>query len=336
MSLVFMSLVLIPVSAVAQNTGIAGVVKDASGAVLPGVTVEASSQALIEKVRSVATDAQGLYQIVDLRPGRYDVTFSLTGFQTIKREGIDLTGSFTATVNAELSVGAVAETITVSGQAPMVDIHNVVDQKVLSGELRQDLPAARNVHNMAQLLAGTAMSSGTGRPSSQDVGGLSGDRGVVILHGSRTQDYDIQIDGSGLTYIQGVSQAQAFNPAEGQEYVYEMGALSAEHNSGGFHAKRDPEGRRQPFHGVLSRDLHQREFAEQQPRCQSHQPGAQLDERAPRDLRLQRSGRRAAETRQTLVLFLLPALGRAGNGGRRLPADRPAVVRVQPAARCCW
>jgi hypothetical protein len=239
-------------------------------------------------------------------------------------------------VNAELSVGAVAETITVSGQAPMVDIHNVVDQKVLSDELRQDLPAARNVHNMAQLLAGTAMSSGTGRPSSQDVGGLSGDRGVVILHGSRTQDYDIQIDGSGLTYIQGVSQAQAFNPAEGQEYVYEMGALSAEHNSGGFHAKRDPEGRRQPFHGVLSRDLHQREFAEQQPRCQSHQPGAQLDERAPRDLRLQRSGRRAAETRQTLVLFLLPALGRAGNGGRRLPADRPAVVRVQPAARCCW
>jgi hypothetical protein len=241
MSLVFMSLVLVPVSAVAQNTGIAGVVKDASGAVLPGVTVEASSQALIEKVRSVATDAQGLYQIVDLRPGRYDVTFSLTGFQTIKREGIDLTGSFTATVNAELSVGAVAETITVSGQAPMVDIHNVVDQKVLSDELRQDLPTARNVHNMAQLLPGTAMSSGTGRPSSQDVGGLSGDRGVVILHGSRTQDYDIQIDGSGLTYIQGVSQAQAFNPAEGQEYVYEMGALSAEHNSGGFHANVIPK-----------------------------------------------------------------------------------------------
>jgi len=137
--------------------------------------------------------------------------------------------------------GAVEETITVSGQTPTVDIRNVVTQKVLSDELRQDLPAARNVHNMAQLLPGTAMSSGTGRPSSQDVGGLSGDRGIVLLHGSRSQDYDIQLDGSGLTYLQGVSQGQAFNPAEGQEYVYEMAALSAEQSSGGFHANVIPK-----------------------------------------------------------------------------------------------
>src|SRR5262245_63561767 len=88
-------------AATAQVTGIAGTVRDASGAVIPGVTVEASSPALIEKVRSVATDAQGLYQIVDLRPGLYTVTFSLPGFTTVKREGIELTGSFTATVNAE-------------------------------------------------------------------------------------------------------------------------------------------------------------------------------------------------------------------------------------------
>ena len=89
-------LALLPASALAQNTGIAGQVKDTSGAVMPGVTVEAASPVLIEKVRTVVTDAQGLYQIVDLRPGRYEVTFSLAGFQTTKREGIELTASFTA------------------------------------------------------------------------------------------------------------------------------------------------------------------------------------------------------------------------------------------------
>ena len=92
----------IPTIASAQNTGIAGVVRDTSGAVIPGVTVEAASPALIEKVRSVVTDERGLYSIVDLRPGLYTVTFTLPGFSTVKREGIELTGSFTATVNAEL------------------------------------------------------------------------------------------------------------------------------------------------------------------------------------------------------------------------------------------
>src|SRR6187549_807455 len=100
----FSSLVFLPSVALAQNTGIAGVVKDASGAVMPGVTVEAASPVLIEKVRTVVTDAQGLYSIVDLRPGVYTVTFSLSGFSSVRREGIELTGSFTATVNADLKV----------------------------------------------------------------------------------------------------------------------------------------------------------------------------------------------------------------------------------------
>jgi hypothetical protein len=98
---------LLPATAFAQNSGIAGVVRDPTGAVMPGVTVEAESPVLIEKVRTVVTDNQGLYSIVDLRPGIYAVTFSLTGFSTVRREGIELTGSFTATVNAELRVGAV-------------------------------------------------------------------------------------------------------------------------------------------------------------------------------------------------------------------------------------
>src|SRR5438132_2410285 len=110
----------LPSSALAQ-AAIAGTVKDTSGAVLPGVTVEAASPALIEKVRTVVTDETGQYRVIDLRPGVYAVTFSLTGFTTVKREGIELTGTFTASVNADMRVGTVAETITVTGETPIVD-----------------------------------------------------------------------------------------------------------------------------------------------------------------------------------------------------------------------
>src|SRR5437762_13148992 len=118
-----------PAAASAQTaaTGtIAGLVRDSSGAVLPGVSVEAASPALIEKVRVVITDDQGLYRIVDLRPGVYNVTFTLPGFSAFKREGIELQTAFTATVNAELRVGALQETVTVSGAAPVVDTQNVM------------------------------------------------------------------------------------------------------------------------------------------------------------------------------------------------------------------
>src|SRR5262245_11304394 len=105
----------IPSLAHAQ-AAIAGVVKDSSGAVLPGVTVEAASPALIEKVRTVVTDGTGQFKIVDLRAGVYSITFTLTGFNTIKRDGIELSGNFAATVNADMKVGAIEETITVTGE----------------------------------------------------------------------------------------------------------------------------------------------------------------------------------------------------------------------------
>src|SRR5512145_134869 len=108
--LVFASIVLVPAVASAQAT-IAGLVRDSSGAVLPGVTVEAASDVLIEKVRTAVTDSTGRYQIVDLRAGTYAVTFTLPGFSTVKREGIELTGLMTVTVSADLRVGAVQETI---------------------------------------------------------------------------------------------------------------------------------------------------------------------------------------------------------------------------------
>src|SRR5678810_701896 len=115
--------VLLPAAAFAQSS-ITGVVRDASGGVLPGVSVEASSPALIEGSKTAVTDANGIYRVVDLRPGPYVVTFALQGFNTLKREGIQLPAEFTATVNAELSVGTLQETVTVSGEAPIVDIRS--------------------------------------------------------------------------------------------------------------------------------------------------------------------------------------------------------------------
>ena len=132
-------IVLLPAIASAQAT-IAGVVKDASGAILPGVGVEAASPALIEKVRNVVTDGTGQYRIEDLRPGTYSVTFTLQGFSTFKREGIELTGSFTATVNADLKVGSLAETVTVTGESPLVD----VSRSALDRKVRETLEAIRH------------------------------------------------------------------------------------------------------------------------------------------------------------------------------------------------
>ncbi len=139
----------------ATASGIAGVVKDTSGAVLPGVTVEAASPALIERVRSVVSDGEGRYNIVDLRPGSYTVTFTLTGFNIFKREGIELPSGFTATVNADLQVGAVAETITVTGAAPLVDTRNARKQTVVSSDLLNALPSSvKNLNNLVALTPG--------------------------------------------------------------------------------------------------------------------------------------------------------------------------------------
>src|ERR1041384_5641875 len=127
-------LTLVPAFALAQGQSgsIAGIVKDTSGAVLPGVTVEVASPALIEKVRTAVTDGQGAYKIIDLRPGTYSVTFTLTGFAIVKREGIELTSAFTANVNADMKVGQVSETITASGESPTVDPPNVVPKQTSS------------------------------------------------------------------------------------------------------------------------------------------------------------------------------------------------------------
>lgn len=161
--LVLSSSILVPSLAVAQSSttgSIAGLVRDTTGAVLPGVTVEAASPALIEKVRTVVTDDQGQYKILELRPGQYTVTFSLAGFATVKREGIELTTGFTAQVNAELRVGSLEETVTVSGASPVVDVQNVRTQNVLSRNALDTLPTGKTIQAWAALTLGAVTRSG--------------------------------------------------------------------------------------------------------------------------------------------------------------------------------
>jgi len=146
-------LVLIPAFAFAQAS-ITGTVRDASGAVLPGVTVEASSPALIEKVRSTVTDGEGLYRIVDLRPGTYTITSTLPGFSTAKRDGIVLTGTVTLTVPLEMKVGALEETITVTGETPVVDVQNTRRENVLSSDVISSLPVTRAYGSLLNVTPG--------------------------------------------------------------------------------------------------------------------------------------------------------------------------------------
>src|SRR4030095_6508291 len=152
----FACLVLAPSIAHAQAS-IAGVVRDASGAVLPGATVEASSPVLIEKVRSVSTDGTGQYQIVNLRPGLYTVTFSLSGFTSVRRENIALTGSNTVTVNVDLTMGNVSETLTVTGESPTVDIQNTARSTVINDQVVSALPSGRSQYAVAVLVPGVTL-----------------------------------------------------------------------------------------------------------------------------------------------------------------------------------
>src|SRR5207249_1361603 len=150
-----------------EGASIAGVVRDTSGAVMPGVTVEAASPALIEKVRSVITDERGLYRIVDLRPGTYTVTFTLPGFTIYKREGIELTTSFTVTINAEMNAGGLEETVTVLGETPVVDTQNSRQQTTIGRETLDAIPTTKRIGQYASIIPGATYTNAT----FQDVGG---------------------------------------------------------------------------------------------------------------------------------------------------------------------
>ena len=185
----FVVTVMLPSALYAQRASIAGVVRDTSGAVLPGVIVEAASPALIEKVRLAITDGSGQYRIIDLRPGTYSVTFTLPGFATVVREGIELSGTFVANIDADLSVGGLEETITVTGEAPVVDVTSTVQQVALDREIVRDLPTARQHYSVAVLIPGVVVDD-------PDVGGANPISTTnITIHGSRTQDGRVAVDG---------------------------------------------------------------------------------------------------------------------------------------------
>jgi hypothetical protein len=210
-----------------QSGSIAGVVKDTTGAVLPGVTVEASSPALIEKTRSVVTDGQGAYKIVDLRPGTYAVTFTLTGFSSVKREGIELTSSFTANVSADMKVGSVEETITVSGASPIVDTQNVVQKQTASREVMDVLPTDRNFVSFAAMKPGVFVTG-----VSQNVGGSVPETGMnLVVHGSRAADSLVMVDGMSIingSGSGGLQYGNYLNNSLAQEITFQTGGNSAE------------------------------------------------------------------------------------------------------------
>src|SRR5687767_6656116 len=194
-------------SVVHAQAAITGVVKDASGGVLPGVTVEAASPVLIEKVRSVATDATGQYRIIDLRPGAYSVTFALPGFSVVKREGIELSGNFVATVNADLRVGTVEETITVTGETPIVDVQSARTQQIIDRDVISAIPSSRNALGLQNLIPGMSATGGVGiiGNSNTDSGGIGGSmQGVAAsIHGGRAADSRIYADGINMGWAGG-------------------------------------------------------------------------------------------------------------------------------------
>jgi hypothetical protein len=228
-AVVLTGILLLPSLASAQAS-ITGVVRDTSGAVLPGVTVEATSPALIERVRSVVTDETGQYRIVDLRPGVYAVTFTLTGFRPTKREGIELTGSFTATVTGELQVGSLEETITVTGESPIVDVQSAKRQQTLSDDIVKAIPSARVYHSLMALIPGITLSGST------DVGGLGGPAVITFaMHGGRLSEGRLQLDGTSTGAAVGGSGTSYYvvDVGNAQEVTFSTSGGMGESETGG-------------------------------------------------------------------------------------------------------
>ena len=157
--LILMAALVLPSLAFAQGT-LTGTVKDQSGGVLPGAIVEASSPALIEKVRTAITDSTGQYRITGLNPGTYSLTFKLSGFNTVIREGIELSGTATLTIPIDMRVGALTETVTVTGESPVVDVQSTQRETVLSADIVAAMPGNRSVGTLLNAVPGLNVNDG--------------------------------------------------------------------------------------------------------------------------------------------------------------------------------
>jgi hypothetical protein len=221
-------LLALPISARAQSA-IAGTVKDTSGAVLPGVTVEAASPVLIEKTRTVVTGGQGQYTITDLRPGVYTVTFTLTGFNTLSRQGIDLPTNFTSTINVEMRVGTLEENVTVTGESPVVDVSSTSRVQVMSREVLDSLPTGRSIFSMGQLVTGVSLNV-------PDVGGSRAmQQTYMSTRGLTSANNIVQVEGMMINGLDGDGAVQQYiNNAMVQEMSYQTAGAGADVSPGGL------------------------------------------------------------------------------------------------------
>ena len=234
-SLFLLALVLVLPNAAFAQSSFAGVVKDTTGAVLPGVTVEAASDVLIEKVRTVVTNDSGQFRIIDLRPGTYIVTFTLPGFQTVRREGVLLPAEVTINVNAELRVGEISEALTVTGEAPLVDTTTAVHTAVLDRQAIETLPSGRMIQSIGQLIPGINLSL-------PDVGGARAMQQTYMnTHGMTAANNTVLVDGMMVNGLQGDGAIQAYhNEAMNQEMSYQTSGIAADTSAGGVRLNMIP------------------------------------------------------------------------------------------------
>lgn len=214
---------------------ITGTVKDSSGAVMPGVSVEAASPALIEGSRTAVTDASGLYRIVDLRPGNYTLTFTLQGFNTIKRE-LELSSNFTATIDVALSVGALEESVTVTGASPVVDVQSNVKQQVMARDVLDAVPTARTIQSIGQLVVGVTLTT-------PDVGGSRAmQQAYFNVRGGGASQTVVMVDGLMTNGMMADGGVQAYhNESMVQEAVYQTAGGSAETLTAGLNMNLVPK-----------------------------------------------------------------------------------------------
>lgn len=214
-----------------QVGSIAGTVKDATGAVLPDVGVTLSSHALIGGPRAVTTDQHGYYKFLDLKPGDYILKFEMSGFKTLIREGVTITSSFEATVNVQMEVGQVIESVTVSGESPVIDVSNVVNQTVISQDILERIPNPRDPWVLGRMVPGVL-------PGRFDVGGTEGmQQYALTIHGSRDSDKKFAIDGLEINWpgTTGGATAIYYDAGMFKEVNYQTGALPAEISQGGVY-----------------------------------------------------------------------------------------------------
>ena len=285
---------------VSAQSQINGVVRDESGGVLPGVTVEASSPVLIEKVRSAISDDQGRFTIVDLRPGPYRVTFTLTGFNTVVRDAVEVPGGVAVTLNADLKVGALEETITVSGQTPLVDVTQATRTQVLTRDLIDALPSTRNIMSVGMMVPGIRL----GTP---DVGGSrqmeqTNPRG----HGIAAKHTVQHIDGMSVNSQETSNQQSYINDALSAEVTVSTSAHPAEIQSGGLRTNMIPKDggnivSGSIFFGGTDGNWQSDNVSDEMKRAELHQR-----ERHRAHPELQWLDGRANPARQALVLHLRP------------------------------